>query len=340
MTSRANPAAEVFDQRDNVQWSDDFGCRFLVSVDTEEEFDWNGPFERDGHTNVSVSKLERFQAFVEKYEIDPVYFVDYSIIEHPEAAAFLKLVATEKRASIGVHLHPWINPPFEEETNNYNSYAGNLPKELEEQKILALREAISEKIGETPIIYRAGRYGVGPNSIDILAKHGFLIDSSVRSRFDYRAQSGPDFAHIGPKPFWLDAEKSLFELPLTTVFSGPFRQQADFLSPLFNRSKMAETLLSKSKMFERIPLTPEGVTAREAKEAIDVALDDQLQLLVFSFHSPSLSAGHTPYVQSSADLDKFYDWWRLVIDHLIDRGVSPISITQLLAASGLDPEKS
>ncbi|MEH6756621.1 MAG: polysaccharide deacetylase family protein [Parasphingorhabdus sp.] len=335
MFLKAGQAAGSFNKNSRAKLPDDFGCRFLISIDTEEEFDWDGPFKRSGHTNVSVGKLERFQEFVEKYAIKPVYFIDYSIIESDEATAFLKNVGRAGSATIGVHLHPWINPPFDEKTSNFNSYAGNLPKELEEAKIVALRTAIAEKTGTLPIIYRAGRYGVGAHSIEVLENQGFLIDSSVRSRFDYSNQEGPNFSHIGPEPFWLNREKNLLELPLTSVFSGLLRKQGDILSSLFNRSSTAEAILSKTKMLQRIPLTPEGVSAREAKEAIDIALDDKLQLLIFSFHSPSLSAGHTPYVQTDEDLDLFYDWWREVIEHLLERGVSPVSVEELIVAAGL-----
>ncbi len=338
MFSKVKQANESFGKNSHAIWPKDLGCRFLISIDTEEEFDWDGPFQRSGHTNISVKKLQRFQSFVEKFDIKPVYFVDYSIVEDDEAAAFLKSVTERDTASIGVHLHPWINPPFEEEVNSFNSFAGNLPKELEEKKILNLRQVIEEKTGKRPVVYRAGRYGVGPNSIEILLKHGFTIDSSVRSRFDYSSESGPDFAHIGPEPFWLDKNRRLLELPLTTVFSGLLRKQADILSASFNRSSLIRGLFSKLKILERIPLTPEGVSAREAKEAIDVALDDQLNLLVFSFHSPSLSSGHTPYVQTDQDLDRFYDWWRSVIDHLLERGVSPIGIDELMTASAIAPK--
>ncbi len=336
MFSTLKQGTDNFAATSRMALPEGLGRRFLISVDTEEEFDWNKPFQRSGHTNVSVGKLKKFQSFVEKYGVKPVYFVDYSIVENDDAAAFLKLVVESDTASIGVHMHPWINPPFEEELNNHNSFVGNLPKELEEKKIVNLRDFIEERTGKRPTIYRAGRYGVGPNSIDILSKLGFTIDSSVRSRFDYSGDSGPDFAHIGPEPFWLDQKRTLLEIPLTTVFSGLLRKQADLLSPHFNRSNLLRAILSKSKMLERIPLTPEGVSAREAKEAIDVALDDQLKLLVFSFHSPSLSPGHTPYVRTEADLDRFYDWWRDIVDHLMERGVSPIGMDELLkiAASG------
>jgi len=325
------------DARSDVpfQWPEGFGCRFLVTVDTEEEFDWDGPFERSGHTTITVPKLERFQLFAQKFGIKPVYFVDYSIIEDDEAARFLKSAVEKNAAAVGVHLHPWVNPPFEEEVNNYNSFSGNLSKELEESKIVRLFDTIAEKIGVQSTIYRAGRYGIGPNTAEILLKQGFLIDSSVRSRFDYSADGGPNFQKIGAEPFWLDDQKRLLEIPLTTVYSGVFRQQSDFLSPLTNRSSAINGLLSKSKMLARIPLTPEGISAREAKEAIDVALDDGLKLLVFSFHSPSLSPGHTPYVRTNEDLDAFYDWWRDVIDHLEERRVSSVSMDELITASGV-----
>ena len=96
------------------------------------------------------------------------------------------------------------------------------------------------------------------------------------------------------------------------------------------KSPLANALLSRSKMLERIPLTPEGISARETKEAIDVALDDDLRLLVFSFHSPSLSPGHTPYVQTQQELDGFYDWWREILEHLDSRNVKPVGIDDLL----------
>ena len=322
-------------EANQLDFSDKFGRRFLITVDTEEEFDWNGPFERSGHTTITVPMLERFQEFVEKFGICPTYFVDYSIIKDDAAVEFLRSVVACNGATIGVHLHPWINPPFDEETSVYNSFSGNLPKELEEKKIVCMRDAIAEKTGVVSTIYRAGRYGVGPNTIELMLKHGFTVDSSVRSRFDYSAEGGPNFDSLGSQPFWLDERKKLLEIPLTTVFSGVFRQQSKMLSRFMNRSSMANALLSRSKMLERIPLTPEGVSAREAKEAIDVALDDKLNLLVFSFHSPSLSPGHTPYVKTTDDLDRFYDWWRDIIEHLKDRNVAPVSMEELKREAGL-----
>ncbi|HCH96238.1 MAG TPA: WalW protein, partial [Erythrobacter sp.] len=85
-------------------------------------------------------------------------------------------------------------------------------------------------------------------------------------------------------------------------------------------------------LLERIGLTPEGVSMDEALRAIDIAIDDQLPVLVLSFHSPSLAAGHTPYVRTEADLDALYDWFRGVYAYLDTRGVRPTTVEEIMAS--------
>ena len=54
-------------------------------------------------------------------------------------------------------------------------------------------------------------------------------------------------------------------------------------------------------------------------------------MLNFSFHSPSLQPGNTPYVRSQADLDLFYRWWDVVLGHLARRGVEATTAAEILA---------
>src|SRR5690606_18443506 len=110
--------------------------------------------------------------------------------------------AREGRAEVGAHLHPWVNPPHAEEVNAYNSYAGNLPREQELAKLKTLRDTIAEHFGFAPRIYKAGRYGVGPNTPSIMEELGFDIDLSLCSAFDYRDDGGPDFTDCHAEPFW------------------------------------------------------------------------------------------------------------------------------------------
>jgi hypothetical protein len=320
---------------DFVRFRADFGQRFIVTVDTEEEFDWSQPIARGGHTVHSVARLAKFQEFCEGQGVCPVYLVDYPIATAPAAGDILRGAIAAGKAEIGIQLHPWVNPPHDEEVNERNSFAGNLPLELEREKFRQLKAAIEANFGATAQIYRAGRYGVGPNTAAILSEGGIAVDTSVRSRFDYSSGGGPNFRLHPLAPWWIDRRAGLIELPLTTVYWGPLRQLGDWLYPLMWRVPRLRGALARIGLLERIPLTPEGVTIEEAVRGIDIALDDGLPVLVFSFHSPSLAAGYAPYVRSEDDLDAFYDWWRQVFAYLGKRGVRPVTVGELVDAVAL-----
>lgn len=307
-----------------------FGQRFIVTIDTEEEFDWDAPLTRDKHSQAHVTRLEAFQQFCENCGVVPIWLVDWPIANSQLAAEILKPRLLDGRAEIGVQLHPWVNPPFEEEVTQYNSFAGNLPKELEAAKFSALRDRIEERFGMAPMIYRAGRYGLGPNTAQLLANQGLAIDSSVRPLFDYSAAGGPDYRTFPLAPYWLNDEKTLLELPLTTSFWGMLRRQGDMIFPRMWRMPALRGVLARLGLLERIPLTPEGINVEEAIRGIDMALDDGLPLLVFSFHSPSLEMGHTPYVRTEQDLDGLYDWWRRIFAYLQSRDVKPTCISEVM----------
>jgi hypothetical protein len=304
----------------------------LLTVDTEEEFDWNGPFRAEGYGLSHVRSIAGFQEFCEGIGVSPVYLVDWPIANDPLAREIIGEAVGAGKAEVGVQLHPWVNPPHHEEVNTYNSFAGNLQEELEASKFRRLRDAIEAGFGAAPRIYRAGRYGLGPHTARLLSESGIAIDSSVRARYDYSEGHGPDYSRHPVTPYWTDPERKLLELPLTTVFWGLLRRQGQRLFPLTAKFPLLGGLLSRLGLLERIGLTPEGVSEEEALRAIDIALDDELPVLVLSFHSPSLAAGLTPYVRSEEDLDALYDWLRTVFAYLGSRGVRPTTIEEIMLA--------
>jgi hypothetical protein len=227
---------------------------------------------------------------------------------------------------IGAHLHPWVTPPHDETVTVANSFAGNLPEPLERAKLALLTDTLEAVFGRRPTIYRAGRYGVGPNTHRILADLGYRVDASVRARFDYGAEAGPDFTDHPIDPYWLD--NGLLALPLTTSLAGPLGRW-----PGLTRVSRLRGALARSGLLNRIPLTPEGVPLVEARQAIETELDRGTQIFSLSFHTPSLVPGHTPYVRDAADLRTFWAWWDGVFDLFARRGVTPVRTPDILAAA-------
>lgn len=313
-----------------ARFADGFGRRVLLTVDTEEEFDWSGPFTRDRHGLDHLPRLRKFQEFCEGLGAVPSYLVDWPVATSPLAKELLAGPVASGAAEVGIQLHPWVNPPFEEEVNERNSFAGNLPPDIERAKFLRLRDAIAENFSANPQLYRAGRYGFGPATTDLLRDAGVGVDTSFRALFDYSAGHGPDYSTYPLEPFWLDQDMTVLELPVTTLHWGMLRRQGRLLHPMISRIPRASGLFARLGLLERIPLTPEGTTIDEAIRGLDMALDDGLPLIVLSFHSPSLAPGYTPYVRTEADLDALYDWFRAVYAYLGQHGVKPTTVAEIM----------
>ena len=311
-----------------------FGQRVLLTVDTEEEFDWKGPFRRDGYGLDHVAAIPRFQRFCEGLGAHPVYLVDWPIVNDPAAVAIIGDAVRRGTAEVGVQLHPWVNPPFKEEVCTRNSFAGNLPRDLEAAKFMALRDAIEAAFGSAPLIYRAGRYGLGAHTAELLMAAGIRIDTSVRTLFDYSADGGPDYSHHPVTPYWVDDAHQLLELPVTSAYRGPLAR----VGPLLHRAQRHIPTLfagfSRLNLLERIALTPEGVSAEEALRGVDVVLNRGLPVLVLSFHSPTLAPGHTPYAATEAEVEVLYQWFATIYADLARRGVRSTTVSEIIAATG------
>ena len=309
-----------------------FGRRFAVFVDTEEEFDWSRPPTRDRHGTRAARSIPEVQARLFAADVRPTYVIDYPIASDPECAAMLRDYRERGECTVGTHLHPWVNPPFDDELTRANSFAGNLPAALERAKLHRLTETIERYIGHRPTVYRAGRYGVGPNTARLLEEAGYVADVSVRSLHDYSHEGGPDFSDYGVRPYWVGGGP-LLEVPLTAAFVGGLRRLGSRLYKAAARIPRGHGILSRARLLNRIPVTPEGIPLREARQAIERLLDDGLRLFSISFHSPSVAPGHTPYVRDAADLATFYAWWDGVLDLFARHGVEPASMDEIVEAA-------
>lgn len=316
-----------------VEWPDSFGTRFLLGVDTEEEFDWRAPVRRDQRAVTAIAALpEAHRRFAER-GVPVTYLIDHPVATDPGAVDTIRRLLEDGRSSVGTQLHPWVNPPFDEEVNRTNSFAGNLPKSLEAAKLTQLTEAIEAGFGARPTVYRAGRYGLGPHSLELLAGLGYRIDTSMRSAYDYSGELGPDYSSVPNQAFRTGPGNALLEVPFTTVFTGAMRARGVGLYRLLGKVPKGRGVASRLGLISRVALTPEDMPLKEAIEAVRVALGEGLRLLNFAFHSPSVVPGHTPYVRDAADLAAFYRWWEVMLDLLVRLGVHPVSPAQLLAAA-------
>ena len=311
----------------------------FVVVDTEEEFDWSAPFSRQSTSVTAMRHIGRAQQLFDRFGIVPTYVIDYPVASQPEGSAPLAEFASAGRATIGAHLHPWVTPPHDEDVSRANSFAMNLPASLEAAKLATMVETIDRTFGTRPQIYKAGRYGIAARTLATLHALGFTVDTSVNPHMDYTSERCPDFREFDSRPCWL--RRDLLEVPCTTGFAGV---AGSWLGSRLHATALALPsqlravgILSRLGVTNRIMLSPEGSTLDEMKAVTRALIGRGLRTFTFSFHSPSVEPGHTPYVRSQADLGRFLQtieqYFEFFFGELAGRTTTPLAFRAGLAAA-------
>ncbi len=287
-----------------------------IVIHTEEEFDWNGGFFRSNNQVTHGKKLTEFCEKLIAVGAKITFALDYAFVDSTEGQ---KVIAYFKehhynQVEFATHLHPWVNPPFTEnnggkdEVDNDKSYPGNLIKELEYQKLKALTEKITDLCDTPPKTYLAGRYGIGDNTNDILQKLGYKIDVSISPFTDFSHQQGPDFSAFNND---VTIKNGVINWPHTTAILSAL----GLITKYFNKepSKFEQwqkrpfsKLLMKLLRVKRQRLSPEGFALSDLKKITNTQLTLGQESFIFSFHSPSVQAGLTPYVKTPAEEAAFF----------------------------------
>ena len=285
-------------------------------IDTEEEFDWGAPVHR-GLTSVShMREIGRLQEVFDRYSLPPAYVVDFPIASQEESAQPLRDLMRDGRAVIGAHLHPWVSPPLDEELTLCNQFHGNLPRDLEHAKIRRLADEIRSSFGHAPVVFKAGRYGIGANTYGILEQEGFELDLSPAPPNDYRSDCGPDFSRWSPDPFWFGQSRPLLCLPRTGGYAGWLGGLAPGayiasgkLGPL-----RARGILSRLHAVNKVGLSPEDYSLDVMKECARYFAARGLRVFSVALHSPTCAVGHTPYAQTRDELRAFIERLRAFLE--------------------------
>lgn len=289
----------------------------FISVDTEED-NWRPA--RSGITIENISELPRLEAFLDQMGARATYLTTYQVASRPWAAAILKDIHDRGRSEVGAHLHPWNTPPTDAPEYASVTMTRNLPYDLQLAKIHQLTDELEFVLGERPVSFRAGRYGLGPETVRALLSVGYEVDCSVTPMIDHRrADNGPDFSRAPLCAYTLDgagdvgkprADGPLLEVPASLGFPrGPFelwRRVEAFLAAPALRPTRALGIAGRLGLPRKIFMSPEFSSASEMVALAAQLIKQGLQHLQLSFHSPSLRPGLTPYVTTRADLDRLY----------------------------------
>ena len=314
----------------------------IVSLDTEED-NWHR--SRSDVTVENIKAVTWQAKFFERLGVRPTYFTSYHVAIDPCAADVMREVGDGSRGEIGAHLHPWNTPPLSEAFVPRNSMAKNLPAELQLAKIRTLTAALQEAFGKPPTAFRAGRYGIGPDTVAALVACGYHVDSSVSPFVSLEpVDDGPTFVGAPIVPYRLAPghdvrepvpDGPIIEMPLSYGFNrGPFR----VFDPVQRLLEAAPAWLhlpgiaARTGLVQRLSLSPEFTSAADMLAVSARLLEHGARYLHISWHTPSLKPGLSPFTATADDVQRLY----ASIEDYFDRLVSLTSFRFMTVSEAAD----
>ncbi|NNE41229.1 MAG: glycosyltransferase [Marinicaulis sp.] len=300
--------------------------RLIVTIDTEEQFDWSS-FDFRHHLVNDTADVDKFQQRCAVENIKPLYFLTYPLLADEAVARYYGGLLREDAADAGLHLHQWMTPPGDF-SGEFYSFQTNLPRYAYREKLRELAFKFSDALGQRAIAHRAGRYGIAKADYDLLAEAGIKYDFSPSAGFDFSDRGGPDFSGFSNKPFILSRDD--WRIAVTPVCgaraiprTGAFFDQEKSEPGFSARPAKTPFLIS-------MRLSPEGARLSDMKALTRRLHKSGTPVMSFTFHSTSLTAGATDYTESKDDVEsflnrsfEFLNWFRN------DFGGEIISLNQL-----------
>lgn len=299
--------------------------KFILSVDTEEEWDWSGPFPQSDFSVSNIQQIPEFQKFCQALGIVPTYFVDYAVANDPASVAILKRPLQAQACEIAAHLHPWCNPPYYGETGEKESHVVNLPLAQVETKLIALTSKLKDVFSVQPRAFRTGRWGINGAVLQLLVEQGYNIDSSV-----YPFYSHPYFSCQGApiKPYWPDysnelkqsEQRNLLELPVTVGFNNKHFHTSNKIheclsSPLFSWARPIGVAWHTG-LLKKLYMCPELSTSDEMITLADKVVKRGDNLIHMYMHSSSLVPHATGFMKEGDTAQTLYRRIQSVVEHL------------------------
>lgn len=282
--------------------------KIYVTLDTEMDNDthWGKHYPPE-YSSVIEGIPQMLRPIWDKYQVHPIYFVSPEVLYDERCVAALK-GEVEKGAVIGAHLHPeYIHPDriwgkeIENETAKYPCF--DYSDEEEKEKLWNLTKLIQEKLGVTPIWYRAARFGADNKTIQILRELGYQYDSSVTPKINWKSKGGPDHSKAPVKAYRISRESLQKEACGGDDFSGIIEKPVTIYG---KRWGCIGRILPDNWLFYRW-LRPTHMTYQELKHIVWRMNKDGLDEGVMMFHSMEIMVNKTPYVRTRW-MQKYYLW--------------------------------
>ena len=271
---------------------------------------------------VHVGIGERLDPLFRRYGVKPTYLLSPEVMrDEPAAELLARLPGGGER---GTHLHAeYIGPDLDDDAESL-AFQAALPEAQERAKLDALTRLFTGRFGAPPRSFRAGRFGIGPASLGILAELGYTVDSSVTPFLDWSGAGpgAPSFAHAPTAPYRTSGGSGgIWEVPVTIRPRLLHRQP---LARRFLRHRLRHRWLRPTWGSGR-------ALVRLARDVWAEARDHGAQPPIWNvmFHNVEVVAGASPYARTDDQARAILDRLGTLLGFARDAGARSVGLSDL-----------
>ena len=314
---------------------------YAVTIDTEEEWDWDAGWPVTKNSLRNISTTPDFHALCKSHGARTTWFTNWSVMNDDEARATILDVTANEDAELGMHIHPWLTPPIspDDNTSARQSFLHNSPPEIIQQKLDTVWQKFTEH-GCRPRTFRGGRYSCGPEIQKFLQhpERGFIADASVVPFTTWDDEGAPDYRDRNLQPNRLqpvqEGGSAMWEIPCTLAYtrnSMEFWADAfDLIEHSFLRHFRLNGMLSSAGIVRRIWLNFECTPAKEMIALLSFLEKINVPCVTLTLHSSSLMKDGNPYSATQKSVDEIFECVEQVLGWLAEnKSYSPATIAEL-----------
>ncbi len=275
-----------------------------VSIDTEcdKGLAWKSkrPLAFDGIFEGIVARLQPLFCV---HGAKPTYLLSPEVIRDAESVEALRTL--RGAFELGAHLHGEYAEPGAFEPEVTKDFQRDYTEAVERQKLTYLTELFTRTFGNKPRSFRAGRFGIGENSIPILSDLGYEVESSVTPFMDWTRSGAKGLSFLGAptQPYHPDPRapakvgaSKMLEVPVT--IRPRALSYAPFVGKYVEPRWLRPTRGSETGIVD---------LAKDEIKAARAAHRDRPIVLNAMFHNVEVIAGASPYAQTEAAAEGIMD---------------------------------
>jgi hypothetical protein len=313
-----------------------------VTIDCERD---KGPGWRvqrpASFAGVHVGIAQRLDPLFRRYGVKPTYLLSPEVMRDDASAVLLARLPGG--GELGTHLHAeYVGPDLDDDAESLVFQAA-LPEAQERAKLETLTQLFAGRFGARPRSFRAGRFGIGPASLGILAQLGYVVDSSVTPFLDWSGTGpgAPSFAHAPTVPY--RPQPRAPASPAATGDAGTLWEVPVTIRPrLLHRQPLARRFLQRRLRHRWLRPTWESGRAliqlardvwSEAGDAGDGARATQAPapppVWNVMFHNVEVVAGASPYARTDDQARAILDRLAALLAFARDAGARSVGLSEV-----------